>query len=143
MPVEHTLAATLLGVSRELVQWVEARWKVPRSRRRRSVFGFSNGGALAIQQGLRHPDVFAHVIALSPAWQVPDSLPVNRGVADRATFFISGGLLEPALHRTAVQWHSRLVANAFSATLSEPVAGHDPNSWSAQLPMALAAAVRP
>ena len=129
--------------SKELTSWAEMRWNAPTDCDKRTVFGFSNGGALAIQQGIRHPDIFCHVIAFSPAWQVPDSLPRNSSGMACTTFYISGGLLEPSLHRTALQWSTRLSARGFSITLREPVTGHDPNAWSAQLPLALRTTLRP
>jgi enterochelin esterase-like enzyme len=120
----------------ELVRWAEARYGAPARRRARVVFGFSNGGAAAIQQGLRRPFQYGRVIALSPAGHVPDSIATTRRRGAPA-FLLAGGVLEPSLRRTAQEWNALLQSAGFETQLSEPVSGHDPNAWAAQLAEAL------
>jgi len=125
----------------ELVAWAEARWKTPRRRAKRAVFGISNAGAMAIQQGLRHPDRFARVIAFSPAGHVPEKIRARRR-RHVPSFLLSAGRLEPSILRTAREWKVLLEGGGFPVRLEEPVAGHDAASWTAQLGPALEWAFR-
>ncbi|OZB48143.1 MAG: hypothetical protein B7X40_07835 [Cellulomonas sp. 14-74-6] len=49
-----------------LLPWVQQRFRVSDDRRRRMLAGFSAGGFAALDQGLRHPELFATLLAFEP-----------------------------------------------------------------------------
>ena len=49
-----------------LLPWVEQRLRVSGDRRRRILAGFSAGGFAALDQGLRHPELFATLLTFEP-----------------------------------------------------------------------------
>jgi phospholipase/carboxylesterase len=58
--------------------------------------GFSQGGAVALQTGLRHPERLAGVMALSTYLPLAESLPTEGTPANRATsIFMAHGLFDP------------------------------------------------
>ena len=60
--------------------------------------GFSQGGAIALQTGLRHPERLAGVMALSTYLPLADSLPQEVAPANKATpIFMAHGLFDPLL----------------------------------------------
>ena len=82
--------------------------------------GFSQGGAIALQTGLRHPDTLAGVIALSAYLPLAESLPQEAAAANKETpIFMAHGLYDPVVPLTmgagsmtflvglgySVEWH--------------------------------------
>jgi phospholipase/carboxylesterase len=60
--------------------------------------GFSQGGAIALQTGLRHPRKLAGVMALSTYLPLADSLPKEAATANRATpIFMAHGIYDPVV----------------------------------------------
>ncbi|MBI3041957.1 MAG: carboxylesterase [Betaproteobacteria bacterium] len=60
--------------------------------------GFSQGGAIALQTGLRHPQQLAGVMALSTYLPLADSLPQEAAAANKATpVFMAHGLFDPVV----------------------------------------------
>ena len=60
--------------------------------------GFSQGGAIALQTGLRHPEKLAGVMALSTYLPLADSLPLEAAPANKATpIFMAHGLFDPVV----------------------------------------------
>jgi phospholipase/carboxylesterase len=60
--------------------------------------GFSQGGAIALHTGLRHPDRLAGVMALSTYLPLADSLPLEAAPANKATpLFMAHGLFDPVV----------------------------------------------
>ena len=58
--------------------------------------GFSQGGAVALQTGLRHPRKLAGVMALSCYLPLAESLPPEAAAANRATpIFMAHGVYDP------------------------------------------------
>ncbi|MBN9328068.1 MAG: hypothetical protein J0I87_14285, partial [Cellulomonas sp.] len=49
-----------------LLPWVQQRFRVSDDRRRRMLAGFSAGGFAALDQGLRHPELFATLLTFEP-----------------------------------------------------------------------------
>lgn len=52
---------------RELIPWIDSRYRTVAARRGRAVAGLSMGGFGALSYAARHPDLFAHVAGFSPA----------------------------------------------------------------------------
>jgi len=60
--------------------------------------GFSQGGAIALQTALRHPQQLAGVMALSTYLPLADSLPQEAAAANRTTpVFMAHGLFDPVV----------------------------------------------
>jgi phospholipase/carboxylesterase len=66
--------------------------------RRIVLAGFSQGGAIALQTGLRHPERLAGIMALSCYLTIPDSLASERTEANRdAPIFMAHGTHDPVI----------------------------------------------
>jgi phospholipase/carboxylesterase len=66
--------------------------------RRIVVAGFSQGGAIALQTGLRHAERLAGIIALSTYLLLPDRLPVEASDANRdVPIFMAHGTMDPMI----------------------------------------------
>lgn len=62
------------------------------------IAGFSQGGAVAVHVGLRHPDRFAGILALSTYLAAEDDLDVERSQANAMTpVFCGHGTLDPVV----------------------------------------------
>jgi len=60
--------------------------------------GFSQGGAIALQAGLRHPQKLAGVMALSTYLPLAESLPREAAPANKATpIFMAHGVFDPVI----------------------------------------------
>ena len=60
--------------------------------------GFSQGGAVALQAGLRYPEKLAGVMALSTYLPLADSLPQERAAANKSTpIFMAHGTYDPVV----------------------------------------------
>jgi phospholipase/carboxylesterase len=60
--------------------------------------GFSQGGAIALHTGLRHPRKLAGVMALSTYLPLAESLPVEASAANKGTpVFMAHGLFDPVV----------------------------------------------
>ncbi len=66
--------------------------------RRIVVAGFSQGGAIALQTGLRHPDRLAGIVALSTYLLLPERLAVEASDANRdVPIFMAHGAMDPMI----------------------------------------------
>jgi phospholipase/carboxylesterase len=83
--------------------------------------GFSQGGVIALQTGLRHPQRLAGIMALSTYLALPQALAAEAGAANRAVpIFMAHGTFDPMIrldwaeasqralqgHGYAVEWHT-------------------------------------
>ena len=60
--------------------------------------GFSQGGAMALQTGLRHPERLAGILALSAYLPLPDTLAPEAGAANRdLPIFMAHGTQDPVI----------------------------------------------
>ena len=60
--------------------------------------GFSQGGAIALHTGLRHPDRLAGIMALSTYLPLAESLPQEAAAANKATpIFMAHGTFDPVV----------------------------------------------
>jgi phospholipase/carboxylesterase len=67
--------------------------------------GFSQGGAIALQTGLRHPDRLAGILALSTYLPLPDTLKQEAGQANRdVPIFMAHGTQDPVI---PLSWAAR------------------------------------
>src|SRR5207237_1973227 len=74
--------------------------------------------------GIRHPEIFGHVIAFSPTWETNLSPPTwTRGQAPSQ--YLLGGRLESDVPRLIKKWAETAKEAGAAVTLREPVSGHD------------------
>ncbi len=60
--------------------------------------GFSQGGAIALQTGLRYPQKLAGIMALSTYLPLPDALPIEAAAANKPTpLFMAHGVYDPVV----------------------------------------------
>ena len=94
------------------------------------IAGFSQGGAIALASGLRHPQRLAGVVALSTYLPIAESSADERSEANRALpIFMAHGSLDPVVGHAlgqmsrsyleqlgyAVQWHSYSMPHSVNA----------------------------
>ena len=94
------------------------------------IAGFSQGGAIALASGLRHPERLAGVVALSTYLPIAESSADERSEANRALpIFMAHGSLDPVVGHAlgqmsrsyleqlgyAVQWHSYSMPHSVNA----------------------------
>jgi phospholipase/carboxylesterase len=85
--------------SQKLIEALIAREKERGTPARRLVLaGFSQGGAIALQTGLRHPERIAGVMALSTYLPIADKFAVEANAANRdAPIFMAHGSYDPVI----------------------------------------------
>lgn len=72
--------------------------------------GFSQGCAITLQTGLRHPDKLAGLVALSGYLPIPDTLEAERTTANQSTpIFMAHGLQDPVVPLQRAQESSTLL----------------------------------
>jgi enterochelin esterase-like enzyme len=119
----------------ELRAWAESQLGASTKREDRVVNGFSNGGQFALQMGLRHPDVYAHVVAISTAGKTFLLTRSALGVVP-ADFFLVAGTLEPYIKQSR-HFSTELQRAGARIKSNEWVSGHDVQVWVETLPSAL------
>lgn len=109
----------------ELIPYVEHRYGVLDPGVRRTAAGFSNGADWAIATGLRHPRLFAHVVAFAAGW------PASAVPADAAgtSFDLGAGTLDRRYHRNTRKFADRLASAGMRHHFAEVVGGHDMSVW--------------
>ncbi len=98
--------------SQDLVEALIAREKVRGTPARRIVLaGFSQGGAISLQTGLRHPERLAGIMALSTYVPIAESLEAERHAANRdVPIFMAHGLYDPIIPIAAARRSRELLA---------------------------------
>lgn len=96
----------------------------------RMIFGFSNGAGWAIDVGLRHPELFGHIAALSLGTNGMRGVNWNPG---RQTLYLSAGLFEPGfLHTTSANATAARAAGV-ETTFVTHATGHSSLAWDLSL----------
>ena len=83
--------------------------------------GFSQGGAMALQTGLRHPERLAGILALSTYLPLPETLPQEASATNRdVPIFMSHGTHDPVIPLSwAARSRDRLVALGYAVDWHE------------------------
>ena len=123
-----------------LMPAVEAKYPVARSPQQRAIAGISRGGVWALEIGMRHPEVFASVAALSPALSVNYAAPqydplVLVGTAEQLpqAVYLAAGARDWARPKTE-ELSEKLQSRAVPVLLEIVPGGHDAGAWLAALP---------
>jgi enterochelin esterase-like enzyme len=101
----------------------------------RMLIGFSDGAAWALSMGLKRPDLFGQVAAVSLGWP-----PATDGIdADgRPKLFLAAGVLEPDFYRVTTQAARRAQDSPVPVRFEEFASGHVLVAWQTMLADALA-----
>jgi len=100
---------------------------------RRYLFGFSNGAAFCMHEGLNNPAAFEEIIAfstvdyISPMAQVLN--PVKFEFEEYPKFYMGVGRYEESVFNDNVEFLGSLKANGIKVDFKEFVSGHDYNVW--------------
>ena len=110
----------------EVSAWAESTLHVSSARQDRTIWGASNGGAFAVAMGLRHPDRFARVIAMSPVYA---DIPTPNSSAALPQFFLAAGTFEETTETRAGLLGNVLRGMRAPTKFEEFVGGHDAVVW--------------
>jgi enterochelin esterase family protein len=130
-------------MAKELVPFVDARYRTRAERGARALMGASLGGVISVWTALRHPDTFARVAGQSTAFQIDDERVVT-ALAGLETmrrarplkFYFDVGRLEP-LWKVNRRVRVLLAGKGYPVAYREAEAGHNWTSWRDQLAEAL------
>jgi enterochelin esterase-like enzyme len=120
---------------REVPAWAEGRFGVSARREDRAVFGCSNGGQFAVEMGLRHPDLFGHVLGFSVAGKLPFDL--GPEAPDPPQFHLSAGTWEKHFLRPTAGLAHQLADRGVRVAFTTRVGGHDAALWREEFVAAL------
>jgi enterochelin esterase-like enzyme len=114
----------------ELVSWAEREFGAAKQRQERAIFGCSNDARFAFDMGVKHPDLFGHVIAFSVAGRREFKLPEN--ATGLPHFHLAAGTWEGFLKTTTNAAEALKKRNA-PVTFITRIAGHDFSMWEDEL----------
>lgn len=122
-------------MAKELVPFIEARYRTRADRNSRALIGASLGGLISVWTGLRHAETFARIGGQSTSFQIENERVVGAlsGLdtmkrAHPLKFYFDVGRMEPIL---AVNRRVRvmLVSKGYAVAYAEAETGHNWTSW--------------
>jgi glucoamylase len=133
-------------MAKELVPYVDSKYRTRPERDGRALLGASLGGVISVWTALRHPEVFARVGGQSTAFQIDDERVVRRlselAEAPRSAhpfrFYFDAGLYE-AIYGVNRRVQVMLAAKGYPVTYRETPSGHNYTTWRTRLPDAYTA----
>lgn len=114
----------------ELRAWAETEFGASGSPADRAIFGCSNGARFAVDMGVRHPDLYGHVIAFSVAGRRDFQLPET--AKDLPQFHLAAGTWEVFL-KTTSNVAAALEKHKAQCKFVTRIAGHDFTMWEDEL----------
>jgi glucoamylase len=129
-------------MAKELVPFVDARFRTRAERGGRALMGASLGGVISVWTAVKHPDVFARVAGQSTAFQIDDERVVTALAALEPLrearplkFYFDVGLLEP-IWKVNRRVRVLLAGKGYPVAYAETAAGHNWTNWRDQLAQA-------
>jgi enterochelin esterase-like enzyme len=123
-----------------LMPAVEAEYPVAGMQPLRAIAGISRGGVWALEIGMRHPEVFASVAALSPALSVNYAAPqydplvlVDTAEQLPQAVYLAAGASDWARPKTE-ELSRKLQSRAVPVLVEIVPGGHDADAWLAAMP---------
>ncbi len=110
----------------ELAAWAQNEFGASADRADKAVLGCSNGARFAVEMGLRHPDLFGHVLAFSVAG---DSNIKPTQADAQVHFYLAAGIWEKNFHKITQAVQEKLAKQSFPADFHSRVSGHDDVMW--------------
>jgi enterochelin esterase-like enzyme len=119
-------------VVEDVRRWVRTRFGVALPAARTAVCGVSASGELALDLGLRHPDVYGAIFCASPGggYRPPAVL---HGPLPRT--YLVAGTLEPFFLENAARWADALRAAGADVVMAERPGAHGDPFWREELPL--------
>jgi len=118
-------------LSRELVDYARTKYGITSDRTKIAISGFSNGGQLAFEAAVAHPEVFGAAIPMSAGWKPITANPDR--TLPRARFYASAGAFEPSFMRSTSASVAALKAAGYQAEFTPYAAGHMTDQWDVAL----------
>jgi enterochelin esterase-like enzyme len=116
--------------------WIETRFSVQLTRNNTTAFGYSCGGSFAVSMGMRHPELFGSVIALSIAGRPVrvDKPPPELLNLAQSRFYLAAGESEPGgMKKYMKRLASRLRKNGGQSEYRLSPGGHEIAVWQHEL----------
>jgi enterochelin esterase-like enzyme len=110
----------------ELSAWAQKEFGASADRKDKGVLGCSNGARFAIEMGLRHPELFGHVLAFSVAGDSKLKLPK----ADvHPHYYLAAGTWEKSFHKMTQLVYDQFVKASIPVDFHSRISGHDDVMW--------------
>ena len=127
-------------MAKELVPYVDARYRTRAERESRALLGASLGGVASVWTALRHPELFARVGGQSAAFQIDEervvarlaALPESERAARPLRFYFDAGLYE-SIYDVNRRVQVMLAAKGYPVTYRESPSGHNYTTWRERL----------
>lgn len=132
---EDRFSRHMTFLSSELVAFAHAKYGVTADPKKIAIAGFSNGGQLAFEAGVLHPEVFGSAIAMSAGWKPLEAKDLTG--ARRARFYASAGIYEDPFLRSTSYSAQALKAAGYEVQFTRYAAGHMTDQWDVALADAL------
>ncbi len=117
----------------EVRAWAEKELGASKVREDRAVQGVSNGARFAVEMGVRHPELFGHVLGFSVASRTPSSIELSAKTPALPRFHLAAGKWEPEFFKTTAAWADRLKMWNVPVVFVPRVSGHDDAMWREEL----------
>jgi enterochelin esterase-like enzyme len=97
---------------------------------KRYLYGFSNGGAFSMYNGINHPEKFEKIIAYSTADYISEMISPIEFKFDKYPEFIMGaGRYEESIFNDNTDFVEKMKANNIDVEFKELISGHDSFVW--------------
>jgi predicted alpha/beta superfamily hydrolase len=138
------------AIVQELKPWIDRNYRSRQERVHTAIMGSSMGGQMALDMGLRYPDVFSRVLALSPSYQnqlqhplrmpdwirsltIPADLAVYQDMGDAESIReLSAAALIGNMHEVQRALHDRGLGKERNEARVIPGALHHEKAWAAR-----------
>jgi enterochelin esterase-like enzyme len=121
----------------EVLTWADSALGITLDRKRRALFGLSNGAVFAITTGLKHNDQFGTVIAFSVPGGASRYQAIEWDTKPEIAFYLAAGNRELPIKRTTQSIARQLSKRKLKHIFEIRQAGHDLAFWDAELPRAI------
>jgi enterochelin esterase-like enzyme len=122
---KETFERHLRFFTEELMPWASRTYGVSARRAERALFGFSSGGAFALNMAVVHPELYAAVLPFSVGVPIGTLLPTP----DLPRIYLAAGELEPSFAATTRQAQGVLHEAGAEAIFTSYPSGHDILMW--------------
>ena len=107
--------------------------KIKDWRGQRYLYGYSNGAAFCMHEGINNPGAFSEIIAFSTADYISELArwlnPIKFTFDAYPKFYMGAGRYEESIFKSSVEFVDVLKANEVEVDFKEFISGHDSNVW--------------
>lgn len=97
---------------------------------KRYLYGFSNGAAFGMYNGINHPEKFEKIIAYSTADYISEMIsPIEFKFDEYPAFIMGAGRYEESIFNNNTAFVEKMKANNLPVSFKEFIAGHDSFVW--------------